>query len=103
LVSGVTLTCAHYNIVFGDSRGKVLFFLASTVFLGVIFTVFQLYEYLAAPFSIHDSVYGSTFFLLTGFHGLHVLIGTIFIIVATVRFLFHHFTTGHHIGLEAAA
>jgi len=103
LLSGVTLTCAHYNLVLGQNRGTILTYLFWTVFLGVIFTAFQVYEYIEAPFSIHDGIYGSVFFMLTGFHGFHVIIGTIFIIIGTLRFLFHHFTREHHLGFEAAA
>lgn len=103
LLSGVTLTCAHYNLVLGENRFIIIFYLLFTIFLGVIFTAFQGYEYVEAPFSIHDSVYGSVFFMLTGFHGAHVLIGTLFIIVSTLRFLAHHFTREHHLGFEAAA
>jgi cytochrome c oxidase subunit 3 len=103
LLSGVTLTCAHYNLVLGHDRGTILTYLFWTVFLGLIFTAFQVYEYIAAPFSIHDGIYGSVFFMLTGFHGFHVIIGTLFIIVGTLRFLFHHFTREHHLGFEAAA
>jgi len=99
----VTLTCAHYYLVLGESRARVLEYLIFTVLLGIIFTLFQVYEYVEAPFSIHDGVYGSTFFMLTGFHGFHVIIGTVFIIVGTLRFLFHHFTREHHLGFEAAA
>ena len=62
-----------------------------------------MYEYIQAPFSIHDGIYGSIFFMLTGFHGFHVLIGTLFIIVSTLRFVFYHFTREHHLGFEAAA
>lgn len=103
LLSGVTLTCAHYNLVLGESRSNVLFYLIATVVLGVIFTGCQVYEYVEAPFSIHDGVYGSVFFMLTGFHGFHVIIGTIFILVGLFRFLYHHFTREHHLGFEAAA
>jgi len=103
LLSGVTLTCAHYTLVLGQNRSQVLLYLFWTIFLGVIFTLFQIYEYIEAPFSIHDGIYGSVFFMLTGFHGFHVLIGTIFIIVMSFRFIFHHFTREHHLGFEAAA
>jgi heme/copper-type cytochrome/quinol oxidase subunit 3 len=71
--------------------------------LGVIFTGFQAYEYCEAPFNIMSGIYGSVFFLLTGFHGLHVLIGTIFLIVCFVRHYSYHFTLQHHVGFEAAA
>lgn len=59
-------------------------------------------EYYEAPFTIADSVYGSTFYLATGFHGLHVIIGTLFLMVCLVRALHHHFTKHHHNGLEAS-
>uniref|UniRef100_A0A336LBU4 Cytochrome c oxidase subunit 3 n=1 Tax=Culicoides sonorensis TaxID=179676 RepID=A0A336LBU4_CULSO len=61
------------------------------------------YEYLEASFTISDSVYGSTFFLATGFHGLHVLIGTSFLAVCLIRHLNNHFSNSHHFGFEAAA
>lgn len=60
-------------------------------------------EYLEASFSLSDGVYGTTFFVATGFHGLHVLIGRTFLIVCFVRHLFFHFSEGHHLGFEAAA
>jgi heme/copper-type cytochrome/quinol oxidase subunit 3 len=75
----------------------------ATLFWAVYFTVLQLFEYIYAPFSISDSVYGSSFFMMTGFHGFHVLIGTIFISVCFMRFRLGHFTSNHHIGFEAAA
>jgi cytochrome c oxidase subunit 3 len=74
-----------------------------TLFLAVTFTGLQAYEYIEAPFSISDGVYGSTFFMATGFHGFHVIVGTIFITVCTVRHLKNHFTKKHHFGFEAAA
>jgi cytochrome c oxidase subunit 3 len=67
------------------------------------FTFLQLEEYKEAPFTIADRVYGSTFFVATGFHGLHVLIGSTFLLVCLIRLLLHHFSTGHHFGFEAAA
>ena len=60
-------------------------------------------EYYEAPFSIADSVYGTTFFVATGFHGLHVLIGSSFLLITLLRIAFHHFSSGHHFGFEAAA
>jgi heme/copper-type cytochrome/quinol oxidase subunit 3 len=74
----------------------------STIGLATIFTFIQLIEYFNAPFSIYSSVYGSIFFMLTGFHGFHVLIGTIFLTVCLVRLYFNHFTREHHVGLESA-
>jgi cytochrome c oxidase subunit 3 len=63
----------------------------------------QGYEYYEAPFTIADSVYGSTFYLATGFHGLHVIIGTSFLIVCLVRLYKHHFSRHHHVGFESAS
>jgi cytochrome c oxidase subunit 3 len=74
-----------------------------TVILGVYFTILQAYEYIEAPFTIADAVYGSTFFVATGFHGLHVLIGTTFLLICLIRHLQYHFSSGHHFGFEAAA
>jgi len=71
--------------------------------MGFIFTLVQAYEYTVAPFTIADSVYGSTFFLLTGFHGLHVIVGTILISVAFWRVLKGHFSKNRHVGFEIAA
>ena len=73
-----------------------------TILLGLLFTFFQGVEYLEAPFSINDGIYGSIFFLTTGFHGLHVLICTIFLIVNLFRLLRHHFTYQDHLGFEMA-
>ncbi|KAG6439882.1 hypothetical protein O3G_MSEX001174 (mitochondrion) [Manduca sexta] len=74
-----------------------------TIMLGIYFTILQAYEYMEAPFSIADSIYGSTFFMATGFHGLHVIIGTIFLTVCFIRQLNKHFSMNHHFGFEAAA
>jgi heme/copper-type cytochrome/quinol oxidase subunit 3 len=73
-----------------------------TVFYGILFTFIQYYEYTVCLFSINDSVFGSLFFMLTGFHGLHVMVGTIFLIVCLFRHLSLHFTVNHHVGLESA-
>lgn len=102
LTSGVTITWAHHSIVCGN-RANALKGLFCTIILALIFTIIQFIEYLEAPFTISDSIYGSTFFLATGFHGLHVVIGTVFLIVSTLRLINHHFTKEHHFGFEAAA
>jgi cytochrome c oxidase subunit 3 len=102
LSSGATITWAHHAIVYGDRKNAILS-LVITISLAVFFTLIQGLEYVESTFSISDSIYGTTFFLLTGFHGLHVIIGTIFIIVSTVRLINHHFTKQHHFGFEAAA
>nr|QNE85673.1 cytochrome c oxidase subunit III [Muscina levida] len=102
LTSGITLTWAHHSLMEGNHSQTTqgLFF---TVLLGIYFTMLQAYEYIEAPFSIADSVYGSTFFMATGFHGLHVLIGTMFLLICLIRHLNNHFSKNHHFGFEAAA
>nr|YP_010236195.1 cytochrome c oxidase subunit III [Melinna cristata]QTD82969.1 cytochrome c oxidase subunit 3 [Melinna cristata] len=102
LASGVTVTWAHHSLIEG-SRNDSIYALSLTVSLGVYFTFLQAGEYLEAPFAIADSIYGSTFFVATGFHGLHVLIGSTFLLVCLMRTFSHHFSTGHHFGFEAAA
>jgi len=102
LTSGATVTFTHYCIQLQNRvYGLVGFF--ATIILALLFTMLQGYEYIEAPFNLSDGVYGSTFFLSTGFHGLHVLIGTIFLIVCLIRFFNYHFTPRHHVGFEAAA
>jgi cytochrome c oxidase subunit 3 len=86
-----------------SGRIEVFLGLLITVLYGVIFTFCQAYEYYVAPFTIADSIYGSTFYVSTGFHGLHVLIGTIFLTVGLIRHLYYHFSNTHHFGFEAAA
>jgi len=102
LSSGATVTWAHHAIVAGDRKQSILG-LISTIIFAIIFTCFQVVEYLNAKFFISDSVYGSTFYLTTGFHGFHVFIGTCFLIVCLIRLYNHHFTREHHFGFEAAA
>lgn len=86
----------------GD-RKQAIQSLALTILLGGYFTYLQALEYQEAPFTIADSVYGCTFFVATGFHGLHVLIGSSFLAVCLARQVQHHFTSDHHFGFEAAA
>jgi heme/copper-type cytochrome/quinol oxidase subunit 3 len=69
----------------------------------VIFTACQAFEYYSAPFSINDGIYGSVFYMATGFHGFHVMVGTVFLAVALWRQIYYHFTRQHHFGFEAAA
>nr|YP_004940450.1 cytochrome c oxidase subunit III [Clava multicornis]AER54459.1 cytochrome c oxidase subunit 3 [Clava multicornis] len=102
LSSGATVTWCHHSIVNGN-KNEAITSLTFTVLLGIIFTSLQAFEYVEAPFCIADSVYGSTFFVATGFHGLHVIIGTIFLFVCLIRLKNHHFTRSHHFGFEAAS
>nr|YP_010155861.1 cytochrome c oxidase subunit III [Ateuchosaurus chinensis]QQY85230.1 cytochrome c oxidase subunit III [Ateuchosaurus chinensis] len=102
LASGVTVTWAHHSIMDG-ARKEANQALALTITLGLYFTALQAMEYYEAPFTISDSVYGATFFVATGFHGLHVIIGSSFLMVCLLRQVMFHFTTGHHFGFEAAA
>lgn len=99
LYSSYLVTYSHKAMVshlWKDSQvGLFLAILCGIFFIGV-----QGYEYVAAPFSINDSVYGSVFYILTGCHGLHVLIGTIFLTVCFVRNELKHFTSDHHLGLK---
>lgn len=102
LSSGATITLAHLAIIVKKKEMAIGGFI-STLFLGVLFTAIQLYEYINAPFSINDGIYGSVFYLLTGFHGLHVLVGTIMITIQYLRYLRGHFTSKNHFGFESAA
>ncbi|MCB1459823.1 MAG: cytochrome c oxidase subunit 3, partial [Nitratireductor sp.] len=102
LLSGTTVTWAHHALLHNE-RGMLKAMLAITVALGVLFSVVQAYEYAHAPFTFHDSIYGATFFMATGFHGFHVLVGTIFLLVCLFRAMAGHFTPQKHFGFEAAA
>jgi cytochrome c oxidase subunit 3 len=103
LLSGCTVTWAHHSLLHGDRKGLIAG-LAITVGLGVMFSIIQAYEYAIAPFDfINGGVYPSTFFLATGFHGFHVIVGTIFLAVCLVRAIKGHFTPERHFGFEAAA
>lgn len=102
LLSGATVTRAHHGLRGGEHKA-VATYLMHTCLLGVVFTLMQLLEYQDSMFSISDGVYGSTFFMTTGFHGFHVLVGTTFLIVCYFRQVKHHFLANHHLGFEAAA
>lgn len=102
LASGVTVTWAHHSITAGE-RKQAIHALGLTILLGFYFTFLQALEYYEAPFTIADGVYGATFFVATGFHGLHVIIGSTFLAVCLLRQIRYHFTSGHHFGFEAAA
>nr|QAX91391.1 cytochrome c oxidase subunit 3 [Parastacus brasiliensis] len=102
LSSGATVTWAHHAIL-SSNHSQATQALALTILLGLYFTGLQAYEYMESSFSIADSVYGATFFVATGFHGLHVIIGTSFLFVCFLRLFNHHFSNNHHFGFEAAA
>jgi heme/copper-type cytochrome/quinol oxidase subunit 3 len=84
-------------------RKEAIISLIVTVVLAVIFTALQGLEYVTADFNISDGIYGSTFYIATGFHGAHVILGTLFLLVCMKRLMNYHFTKNHHFGFEAAA
>jgi cytochrome c oxidase subunit III len=102
LLSGTTVTWAHHALLENNRKGLV-WGLTLTVLLGALFTALQAYEYGHAAFTYSGHIYGATFFMATGFHGAHVLIGTIFLAVCLFRALKGHFTPKQHFGFEAAA
>lgn len=102
LSRGATITWAHRAICRSDYR-EVMYGVAITVFLGILFSALQITEYIYCSFTLQDSVYGRVFYLSTGFHGLHVLAGTFFIFLIGVRQWLGHFSEGHHFGFEARA
>ena len=102
LTSGVTLTWAHHALLEGR-REEALKGLRLRILLGVAFTRLQLKEYYDAPFTIADGIYGSLFYVMTGFHGLHVIIGTVFLAVNWWRTFAYHFSPVHHLGFEFGA
>ena len=106
LCSGTTVTWAHHSLIHGDREGLKTGLLL-TVLLGILFSAIQAYEYMHAPFAFKQAsggtIYGSTFFMATGFHGFHVIVGTIFLAVCLVRAWKGDFTPKQHFGFEAAA
>jgi len=114
LLSGCTLTAAHHYLIemrendgkVSETRKKVFQLLAITCILGGIFLICQALEYVEAyheGLTLQSTYYGASFFMATGFHGFHVLVGTIFLIVCLIRVGKGHFTAERHIGFEAAA
>jgi len=96
-----TVTWAHYAIIQGKKYNCIIA-LIFTIILSLIFTAFQGFEYYYAPFTFADSVFGSVFYFGTGFHGLHVIIGTIFLTISLGRLIVNHFTDAHHLNFELA-
>jgi len=101
LSSGAFVTYGHHALIQGDRRGAILGTLLTIIF-AIIFTALQYYEYSESSFTMSDSVYGTVFYASTGLHGLHVIIGTLFILVGFVRIINYHLTDTHHQGHEAA-
>jgi len=101
LSSGAFITYGHHALIAGDRKGAIdgVFY---CIILAIIFTALQYYEYSEAAFTMSDSVYGSAFFASTGLHGLHVIVGTIFILVGFIRIINYQLTNSHHQGFEAS-
>ncbi len=106
LASGVTVTIAHHALI-ANNRSRLILFLFLTVVLGVVFLALQMYEYAHAYSDLNlkltSGVFGSTFFMLTGFHGFHVTLGAIMLTVILFRCIKGHFKPDHHFGFEAVA
>jgi len=102
LLSGVTVTWAHHALIAGNRKNLILG-LGITIALGIAFTTLQAVEFAHAGFTFSGGIYGSTFFMATGFHGFHVIVGTIFLTVCFFRARAEHFKPDHHFGFEAAA
>ncbi|MCL4124607.1 UNVERIFIED_CONTAM: hypothetical protein GTU68_039828 [Idotea baltica] len=106
LLSGCTVTWAHHALIHGNVRKDLIAGLALTVVLGVAFTALQAYEYihlLHEGWKFGEDIFYSNFFMATGFHGFHVIIGTIFLFVCLIRAMRGDFTPNQHVGFEAAA
>nr|QZZ18325.1 cytochrome c oxidase subunit III [Kaukania anser] len=102
LSSGVTITWAHNSLI-NKNFSYCMNSMLVTIILGIYFSILQLYEYIESSFCISDSIYGATFFMATGFHGLHVIIGTLFIFISYIRMSSLHFSDNHHVGFESSA
>ena len=103
LLSGCAVTWAHHAIAHENNRKDLVSGLLIAVLLGMLFTFFQAYEYSHAAFGLSGNIYGANFYMATGFHGFHVIVGTIFLAVCLLRAVKGHFTPESHVGFEAAA
>jgi heme/copper-type cytochrome/quinol oxidase subunit 3 len=101
VTSGATVTWSHHALL-AKAKRHALISLSMTILLALLFSYLQFLEYASAPFNISDGIYGSCFYMSTGFHGFHVLIGTIALIVSLARITLSHFTKQHHFGFESA-
>nr|UNO53655.1 cytochrome c oxidase subunit 3 [Ixodes vespertilionis] len=100
--SGISISWSHHSIM-NNNLKESLNSILITILLGIIFTLFQSWEYNQSQFSMSDSIFGSTFFMTTGFHGIHVVIGTSFLIISMIRINKNLISSSHHFGFEAAA
>ncbi len=101
LTSGATVTWSHHALV-ARSKKQALLSLMFTLFFAILFTGLQGLEYVNAGFNISDGIYGSCFYMATGFHGFHVFVGTLALLVSFIRIIFNHYTNSHHFGFESA-
>jgi cytochrome c oxidase subunit 3 len=99
VISGFTVTLRHYNLLNNNLHSRI-FILLITIILGFYFNVIQIFEYQNSYFCINDRIFGSIFYLSTGFHGTHVIIGTFILIISIIRILNNHFSSIHHINFE---
>nr|UFY97916.1 cytochrome c oxidase subunit III [Hyalopterus arundiniformis] len=102
LTSSFTVTLAHFYLL-NNSKKKTILFMNLTIILSMYFLMLQILEYKQATFTFSDSIFGSSFYMATGFHGLHVMIGTIFLIINLMRMIKLHFSFIHHISFELSA
>lgn len=99
LSSGATITYAHHSLLAKNRIGTVNGFIW-TLILSILFTVLQVFEYSEAAFTFAHGIFGTCFYSSTGLHGIHVIVGTLFILIAFLRTIFYHFTSSHHVGLS---
>ena len=100
LSSGAFITYSHHSLILGNRKGAIIGAFLTIIF-AILFTGLQYFEYAEASFSFADSIYGTVFFASTGLHGMHVIVGTIFILIGFIRIVLYHFTSEHHLGFEA--
>jgi len=101
LSSGASVTWAHHSMI-GGAKGETITAMLVTIGLAILFTILQGFEYVSGGFDISDGIYGSTFYMTTGFHGLHVILGTIMLILSTWRIKEDEVTRQHHFGFESS-
>lgn len=100
-ISGITITISQ-NYIFYRYKSYTIYYILITILLGSIFTYLQYIEYIYSTFSIYDSIFSSNFYILTGFHGIHVLIGSFLLIISLLRLYISHYTINHNIGMTTS-